>query len=132
IRKFKEGRSYTLIMDSSVVSGVDPLEFTFSGPNEVIHVNQVGYMTDGPKIAYLSWWTGQGSIDFSNFDTFYVINADTGKPVYEGEVVFQIAGKDEKWGGSNLYSMDFSAVTGEGNYHIYVPGVGTSFPFNIS
>lgn len=132
-KRFKEGKSYTVNVDASVAA-VDPLTTTFSitKPNEAIHANQVGYVSDGPKVAYMSYWTGEGSIDFSIANEFQLIDENTGKSVYTGSVNFLISGADEKWSKSNVYSMDFSAFNTQGKYHIYVPGVGISYPFEIS
>ncbi|WP_308634088.1 InlB B-repeat-containing protein [Paenibacillus silvisoli] len=132
-KKMKGDMTYTVTVDPAVVNvGALTTKFDLSVPNEVIHVNQVGYITDGPKIAYLSWWTGQGSISFNDSPSFQVIDEATGKSVYTGNVQFDKAGADEKWGKSDLYSMDFSSVKPEGRYHLYIPGVGSSYSFAIS
>jgi uncharacterized repeat protein (TIGR02543 family) len=129
----KPGHTYTISVDPAVAD-LEPLQakFDLSAPNEAIHVNQVGYMTDGPKVAYLSFWTGQGSIDFSEAAEFQLIEESTGQVVFTGPVVFQTAGADEKWGGSDLYAMDFTPYQAQGTYHLYVPGVGRSYSFDIS
>ncbi|MBW7454075.1 glycoside hydrolase family 9 protein, partial [Paenibacillus sepulcri] len=131
-KKLKEGKTYKVTVNPTVVD-VDPMTTTFdpSVPNDVIHVNQVGYITDGPKVAYLSWWTGQGSISFADTPAFQVIDESTGAAVYTGSVHFDEAGADEKWGKSDLYSLDFSSFNAEGQYHLYIPGVGSSYSFKI-
>lgn len=129
----KEGMTYDVEADSSVkIGGSFPLEFVKAAPNESIHVNQEAYLTDGPKIAYLSTWTGQGSVDFSSAPGFQLINENSGEVVFEGDVKLDVAADKEKWSKSNVYSLDFSSFKGEGKFRIYIPSVGSSFPFRIT
>jgi hypothetical protein len=129
----KEGKKYSVSVDESVgIQG--PFQFTFhkDKPNEAIHVNQVAYLADGPKIAYMSAWTGQGSIDFGSAPGFQLIDEVSGEVVFNGEIKLDVTADQEKWSGSNVYSLDFSSFNGEGRYHVYVPTVGSSFPFGIT
>lgn len=129
----KEGMSYSVSADASVgISGPFPFLFDKIAPNEAIHVNQVAYLADGPKIAYLSAWTGQGSVDFSSAPVFQLIDEASGEVAFEGAVELSIPAEKEKWSRSNVYSLDFSAFKGEGRYRIHVPTVGSSFPFRIT
>ncbi|NQX59958.1 InlB B-repeat-containing protein [Paenibacillus qinlingensis] len=129
--KFKEGKTYTISINSAVANA-GPLTFKFDDtkPNLVIHSNQVGYLSEGSKISYLSLWTGQGSIDFSDYKKFYVIDENTGKSVYTGDIILHLA--NDRWTKSDIYAMDFSQLKAEGRYHLYIPGIGISYPFDIS
>ncbi len=128
--KFKEGMTYTLSINTKVANA-GPFDFTYdlNKPNLVIHSNQVGYLSEGPKVAYLSHWTGHGSIDFSGYKQFHVLDADTGSKVYTGDITLHI--EDDRWSQSDIFAMDFSSLKAEGNYRLYVPGVGTSYPFAV-
>jgi hypothetical protein len=129
----KEGMAYSVSADPSVgIAGPFALKFTKEAPNEAIHVNQVAYLADGPKIAYLSAWTGQGSVDFGSAPGFQLIDEISGKVAFEGEVKLTATADQEKWSRSNVYALDFSSFKGEGRFHIYVPSVGSSYSFQIT
>ena len=116
------------------VARVPALPFTLDGaaPNDSLHVNQVGYRTADAKVAYLSAWTGSGSVDFRGAKTFEVIDEGTGEAVFSGPIHLDVAGAAERWSRSSIFSLDFSAVAAEGRYHLHVPGVGRSFSFRIA
>lgn len=127
----KEGKHYTVTIDTNVVTaGPFDFEFSTTATNWTIHSNQVGYRPDNVKIAYMDMYTGQGYVDFGNYTTFQVIDESMGSAAYSGSIVLSSA--NNRWTLSNIYSMDFSALTTPGTYHIYVPGVGVSYPFKIN
>lgn len=131
----KLDKTYTLTVDGGVGAGIGgqyTFKFSSTAPNESIHVNQAAYLANGPKIAYMSGWTGEGTMSFDDASTFEVINVATGQSVHQGNVNLDVAAADEVWSKSNVYSMDFSNVTAEGTYRVLVPTVGSSFPFKIS
>jgi hypothetical protein len=131
----KIGKTYTLTVDGGVGAGIGgqyTFKFSSTAPNESIHVNQAAYLASGPKTAYMSGWTGEGTVSFDGASTFSLINVSTGATVYSGNVVLDVDAATEVWSKSNVYSMDFSAFTTEGTYRIYVPTVGSSFQFKIS
>ncbi|MDF2834855.1 MAG: hypothetical protein K0Q63_495 [Paenibacillus sp.] len=129
--KLKEGKSYLLTVNSAVAdAGPFPFQFDVTKPNLAIHANQVGYPSEGPKVAYVSHWTGQGSIDFLGYKNFQVIDDATGKKVFTGEIKVHL--RNDRWTKSDIFSLDFSDLQAQGRYRIYIPGVGTSYPFDIS
>ncbi|NQX60014.1 InlB B-repeat-containing protein [Paenibacillus qinlingensis] len=131
--KFKEGNTYSIAIKPAVAQvEAFPFKFDLTKPNLVIHSNQVGYLSEGKKIAYLSLWTGQGSIEFGAYKKFHVVDKTTGKTVYTGSVTAPYPFVLERWSKSYIYTLDFSALQAEGNYELYIPGVGTSYPFKIS
>jgi hypothetical protein len=133
-RKLKEGKSYRVTVGSAVIQdGLSfNLPFDLEVANDAIHVNQVAYRSEGPKIAYLSAWTGEGTVDFGGAAAFMLIDEATNAAVFSGPVHFDMSGEDEEWSHSNVYSLDFSAFTASGRYHLYLPGVGVSYSFDIS
>jgi hypothetical protein len=129
-KKFKEGSSYSISINS-VIGNAGPLNFKFdiSKTNWAIHSNQVGYRPENIKLAYLDMWTGQGFVDFSISSTFQIIDENSSLSVFNGEI--KLSSANNRWTFSNIYSMDFSEFKTPGRYHIYVPGVGISYPFSI-
>ncbi|MFN3404778.1 MAG: glycoside hydrolase family 9 protein [Cytophagaceae bacterium] len=89
-------------------------------PEDYIRINQVGYYPNGPKIAV---------VVEPKTDKFFVINAASKKDtVFKGSLV-----KKGTWkpSGENVSHADFSSVTKPGKYVIVVPGIATSYPFEI-
>lgn len=125
----KEGKHYSVATDL-VTGGPFAVSYDLGEPSEAIHVNQVAYLADAPKRAYLSMWTGQGTIDFAGAS--YEIRDQAGHAVATGQVQLDVTADQEPWSKSNVYSIDFSPLTTDGTYRVYVAGVGVSFPFRIS
>jgi endoglucanase len=113
--------------------------------SEAVHVSQIGFDAQDPlKVAFLSTWLGidQGNEDgaknvsYEPGTAFHVINAATGQTVYSGEVELSqaLSNPSNFWlnySQTDVYKMDFSAVTAEGKYHVVVDGVGKSYDFTI-
>ncbi len=145
------GNSYTLALNSSILSN-GLLEFTYL-PSETlsdaVHVNNVGYSTEaGKKYGYVYHWMGDGgSLDLSSFNgnNFQILDANSGNSVFTGSLNFR---KDEfaietlrqdpgetpnqNFLGAEVYECDFSSFNNPGQYQLYVEGIGSSFPFEIS
>lgn len=94
-------------------------EVPVSLPN--ILVNQLGYITNGTKMAVFRG--GEVSADF------YVIKADTGETVFEGVLEKGDLGKLEE---NQLYHGDFSALTQPGTYYLEAPFLGRSYTFQVA
>jgi len=87
--------------------------------SDLIRINQVGYYPSLGK---------RFTIAYSQAESFMLID-EKGKIIFRGEL------SDEGlWepSGESLKSGDFSALKKEGTYSIHVPGVGNSYPFEIS
>ena len=125
------------------------VQFTFEGDknrSKAISVNQVGYLPEAPKFAYLTAYAGlkngtkeKTDIDFSKYKTFYIISSDTKKKVYQGNIKLSpvCQGKDgqvkkSRLSESRVWEMDFTKFQTPGSYRIKIPGVGMSYPFEIS
>lgn len=85
-----------------------------------IHVNQVGYLPEYPKVATVI--AGKGAKEFK------VVNAATNKLVYKGMLS---ARRSDISSGDTVRQADFSAITAPGTYIVAVDGIGTSDPFKI-
>jgi hypothetical protein len=132
-KKLKDGKAYKVTVDAAVgIAGPYTFQFNGAAPNDAVHANQVAYLHDGPKIAYLSAWTGEGSVDFGGIPKFKLVSMATGQPVFEGPIHLDVLAANEPWSKSNVYSMDFSTFVAEGTYRVYVPTVGSSRPFAIT
>ncbi|ADU31633.1 glycoside hydrolase family 9 protein [Evansella cellulosilytica] len=98
-------------LDSEIVTEVGPS----------VKVNQVGYLPNINKIAIV--------VDDSEASTFNVINNDTDEIVYSGELTEPVF---DEHSGDVVKHADFTYVTEPGTYVVHVPGVDTSFAFDIS
>ncbi|MDD3367681.1 MAG: glycoside hydrolase family 9 protein [Lachnospiraceae bacterium] len=83
-------------------------------------VDQIGYLTDSPKVAVVK--------NKNLPKTFRVVNADTGKCVLEESVETSILTA----GTSKIGYADFSKVTIPGNYYLECDTLGRSYSFAIN
>ncbi len=112
--------------------------------SEAVHVNLLGYHPSAnQKFAYIYHWAGdKGGIDFSPLigKPFEIWSNNTA--VFTGTIQFRADKTNDETGqaddtpernflGGDVLECDFSSITADGNYKVYVPGVGTSFPFVI-
>ena len=133
------GQQYTIDLgnNQSVSFVYDELETV----SRLIKVNQLGYLPNTPhKYAYLGGYLpGEGPLSgLEESKSFYVIDAESGAKVIKGPV--QLREKDPRFltdhrqpiSGEDIYQLDLSALQTPGNYFIVVPGVGRSWPFQVS
>ncbi|GJQ63161.1 MAG: endoglucanase [Melioribacteraceae bacterium] len=85
-----------------------------------VFVNQLGYLTDSPKLVY----TSDGSI------TFEVLNANSDQVVFSGE--FTENSEPDPLTGLVIYSGDFSDFNSPGQYYIKTVNGTSSAKFGIS
>ncbi len=92
-------------------------------PPAAIAVNQLGFYPRAPKIAIACFPAGAAATS----DFFYILSA-AGDTVFSGRL-----GALTPSANSSLSTRlaDFSALKKDGVYHIYVPGIGVSYPFRI-
>lgn len=143
-KPMKNGKTYTIeVGDKRKVTFVYDEKKTVS---RAIKVNQVGYLpgSKGNK-AFLGVFLREfGPHDFSWVKEFSVVDVKNGDVVYTGPIKFRAhndyvidnspleAPADRRYlYGEELYEMDLSPVTKEGNYFITIAGVGRSWPFKI-
>lgn len=107
--------------------------------SEAVHVSHIGFRPDDPfKRAYLSLWAGTGGALTYDVNRFELIDDANGQTVYRGDVLLGFAAdkKESIRGGknhtqTNVYYLDFHEFRRSGTYRIFVPGIGTSYPFEI-
>ncbi|MBF0407249.1 MAG: glycoside hydrolase family 9 protein [Candidatus Riflebacteria bacterium] len=61
----------------------------------------------------------------------------SGEPLFSGKIAFRASEARQRYknlpiSGEDVYQLDFSEFTAEGNYCIVIPGLGRSWPFRIS
>ena len=104
-----------------------------------IKVNQVGYSPSaGEKYAYVGLWLGtMGTLDLSHLEKtfFFLRDEKTGTNVYRGLLTKRVPDVQYNGGafftGEDVYQADFSRFNQVGTYHVYIPGMGRSYPFEI-
>lgn len=109
--------------------------------SDAVQVNQLGYLPDAAKFGYVSAWLGDlGAQTFAEGTPFTILDAQSRKPVFTGQLKFRKAAdqvddgvvNDGNFYHANLYECDFSALTKPGIYVLSVNGVGCSFPFEVN
>ncbi len=109
--------------------------------SEAIHISHIGFAPSDPvKVAFLSCWMGDGGgLAYADDLRFHVVAASDGTRVYSGRArltkpatVTDEDAYQRNFNGTNVYEMDFSSVKKEGQYRIYVEGIGCSHPFRIA
>jgi endoglucanase len=107
--------------------------------SESVHATHLGYRPGDPyKRAYLSLWAGTGGGQTFEVDTFELIDNATDQTVFTGNVELGFpAGRDEQMNvvrnhvGADVFYLDFSDFQTPGEYRVFVPGVGCSYPLSI-
>ncbi len=94
--------------------------FAQNGSEDKIRLNQVGFYSNGPKMAIVISTTAK---------TFSLVDEATKESVFTGELT-----SPEVWPYSNdtCSKAVFTKFTKAGKYHILVPGLGKSHSFSIS
>ena len=102
--------------------------------NPAIHVNQVGYLPFESKKAMVGFFPGNlGELEIRPDSGYRILQADTGEEVYRGNLVPR---PDRGFTHlptpyQQVLEADFTALDTPGTYRVYVPGLGTSWPFQI-
>lgn len=118
-----------------------------------IKVNQLGYLPDAPrKFAYIGMWCGgSGPLPFPELEgkKFAVYPFEPGRDYQSGHTLTQTAalagtvqprrkeaesrtGDGQPISGEDVFQMDLSNLTHPGTYVVVIPGLGRSWPFEVS
>lgn len=138
--RLQAGATYTISIE-----GVDISDCTLHYRpeqlrSEAVHVSQIGFTPDSPaKLGFLSCWMGDGDgLEYPDDLAFHVLSEADGSRVYSGHarLTKRATVKDEdayqrNFNGTNVYELDFSPLKQEGDYRLYVEGIGCSYPFRI-
>ncbi|MBM3471693.1 MAG: hypothetical protein FJX75_00290 [Armatimonadetes bacterium] len=141
-RPLQEGARYTLSLWGLNARQAD-LQYTHEPRrvrSDAIHVTQIGYRPGDPfKRAYLSTWLGTGGRLSYAVDRFELLDADSGRTAYTGQVKLgmpadraEMLQPEANHTGTDCYYLDFHDFRRPGAYRVYVPGIGVSYPFRIA
>jgi endoglucanase len=148
-----QGKSYTIRLNN-LASNTNEFTFifdVFSQISETIHVNQIGFVPNGPKYAYLSHFMGdfntaehpKGGLKLDGFSdsNFHVVKYSDNQIVYTGKIALRTRKTNaeylnENFNNSNptladVWECDFSDYAEPGEFKIVVDSIGCSFPFEI-
>ncbi|MBQ7178570.1 MAG: glycoside hydrolase family 9 protein, partial [Victivallales bacterium] len=111
--------------------------------SRLFKVNQVGYLPDAPKFAYIGAWLGPKYGAWkpkAPITSWELLDAASGQIVLHKDVPGGLVPRREDgftkegtpFTGENTYELDFSEFTKEGEYYLRIPGIGRSQAFRIS
>ncbi|WP_297086829.1 glycoside hydrolase family 9 protein [uncultured Draconibacterium sp.] len=84
-----------------------------------IHINSLGFLTDGPKTAAIP----------KSCTSFQLVSVSSGEIVFEGNATGPIFQEDVN---QEVWRIDFSDFQEPGEYILKVPGIGQSHEFTIA
>lgn len=126
----QNGKSYSVkVANLGELPALPPVLFDDGRQiNDNIRLNQLGFLPDRNKVAYLGQYMGDaGPMPFEASE-FHLIDA-AGKKVFTGKPARREA--NEQLVGQQVWEMDFTALNTPGTYRVQVPGVGVSYDFVI-
>ena len=108
-------------------------------PSPIFKINQVGYMPNAPKYAYIGAWLGTaGPLKLHqamNGKPFHLVDLADGKKVFTGKLHSRLPDPVNSDGtpftGEEVLELDFSRFVRPGRYALLIPGFGSSYPFRI-
>ena len=110
-----------------------------ASPSPVFKVNQVGYLPDARKYAYLGAWLGPaGPLPLRRFAgrEFRAVDAKTGEVALRGALAARREDPKNKEGtpftGEETLEADLTPLSREGRYFLEVEGIGRSMEFSVS
>ena len=119
-----------------------PFTYDAQAPSPLFKINQVGYLAWAKeKYAYLGAWLGTGGalhlpFDAKNPPAFELLELPSGRVAFTGRLKRRpadaVTADGTPWTGEETWEMDFSSVTNEGLYCLFVAGVGRSDAFRIA
>jgi endoglucanase len=132
------GKEYRL---ETTDGSLQPLRFRYAPDrtqSEAIHISQIGFRPDEPKLAFLSTWMGSGGgLDYDPQLKFQIIDQTTARSVYQGKIQLRRRADEpedprgQNYNGTAVYAMAFDGVSQAGNYQLCVETVGCSATFAI-
>ncbi len=140
-RPLRQGSRYLIEFEGGRLPDVHFLYDPSRLRSEAVHVSHLGFRPDDPaKVAFLSCWLGSGGgLTYAEDLSFDVLENDTGRSVFSGEVTLSKAAEDatedaykNNYNGADVYEMDFSPLSTPATYRVCVEGVGCSYPFEIA
>lgn len=141
----KPGKTYT-VSTGTLAKNLNEYTFVFDAKrlqSEAIHSSQAGYVTNGPKFAYVSAWMGDmGPLDLAGYTgaPFRVIRTSDSTTAYSGTLVkrrdLETASTsdgpdvgEKTYANADVWECDFSTLTAPGEYLVVIDRMGCSTPF---
>ncbi len=133
------GHNYTLIVknmqDSLGHSFPQSRQFQFQYEDwktigGSVKTNQVGYLPDSPKYAYVGNYLGEAGALPVESSLCEIRDSFNNQALFRSQTQFR--GEDIKLSGEIVYECDFSTFNKTGSYYVYVQGYGRTYPFKIS
>lgn len=104
-----------------VASSLIPISANADTDTSPIRVNQIGYLPGADKIASI--------VSSSTSPLAWELRKDSGAAAAQGQT--HVYGMDQA-SSDHIHHADFSAITEQGTYRLWVSGLGESVPFVIS
>lgn len=150
----QRGKTYTLYLND-FASNVNEYTFIYNESqlrSPAIHVNQIGFVPDAVKYAYLSHFMGDfnnadhqnGALNLDDFagTPFHLVRTSDDSVVFTGTPALQREKdavdftrddfENPNMTRADVWECDFSAYSVPGEYKIVVENIGCSYPFGIS
>lgn len=136
-RPLAEGEQVTITLPAG-----ETLDYIWrqNQPTPLFKINQVGYMPQARKYAYIGAWLGTaGPLRLhAEMDgkPFQLAEVSSGKTVFSGKLQARMTdpvnAKGTPFTGEEVLELDFSGFKTPGAYVLRVPGLGSSDPFRIN
>ena len=120
---FKKRNNYLLysMLFVMFLSCNDPVSKTVDTAADQIRLNQIGYYPNAVKKAVIV-------VDATPYTSFQLLNAKTGEVVVDS-LLSDVSTWD--MAGEKVQIANFSALKSEGEYQLFIEGLGYSYPFEI-
>ena len=111
-----------LNLSKAIFLGLLICHFVQAQVSDKIRINQVGYLPNSRKVAFLVNPT-------TSVYEFFLKDVGTNQIVFSGNVILHTQGDSAS--GDNVYILDFSNFSSTGVFYIEIPNLGRSFSFTI-
>ncbi len=152
----KSGSTYTVVLNN-VASNVDVFSFVYDEKklrSPAVHVNQIGFVPDAPKYAYISHFMGSfnttehvnGALNLDSYanSAFHIIRTWDDSVMFTGTIAKQrdkndtdfirtdIDFNNKNMTLADVWECDFADFKTPGEYYVVVEKMGCSYPFEIN
>src|SRR5882724_11365448 len=101
--------------------------------NPALHVNQTGYLPNGPKQAMAGYYLGSlGEMDLSDQPAFKIIDTHSHQEVFQGQLTPRSDHGFPFDSDQRVMEANFSGLKTPGEYMLVIPACGGSYPFWIN
>ncbi len=149
----QRGKTYTVTLND-LASNVNDYTFIYDEKalrSPAVHVNQIGFVPDAPKYAYISHFMGSfnsskhenGGMNLDDYakTNFHIVRTSDDSVMFSGTIAKQRDKSDVDFLRddfehpnmtlADVWECDFSAFNVPGEYRVVVEKMGCSYPFEI-